>query len=115
MPITYVHEMVHSGAETLSNQLANSPVAKAGPSGQVKMAFVATDGTNTGFARGRKSGRIVIPEGSHAVPTGTADNMQLDSRHVIYSGSLLPDEEIDLEVVAATASTSRVLVVIDGM
>lgn len=114
MPITYVHEMVHSGAETLSNQLANSPVSKAGPSGQVKAAFVATDGTNTGFMRGRKSGRIIIPEGSHALPTGTADSMQLDSRHVIYAGTLLAEEEIDLEIVAAAASTSRVIVVIDG-
>jgi len=107
---TYIHEMVHTGAETLTNQLNGTAVQKAGKSGLVRAAYVSSDGTSTATMRGKKSGRSVIPPGSHACQVAIASWGQSIGEQVVYEAQLEPDEEIDLEVIAATASTSAVLV-----
>lgn len=107
---TYVHEMVHSGAETLNDQLAGTAVAVAGKSGRVRAAYVGSDGTSTATLKGRKSGREIIPSGSHAAQMTLADYGQGLGQQMIYEGFVEPNEELDLQVVAATASTSAVVV-----
>lgn len=113
MSTTYIHEMVHGGAETLSNQLNGTAVQKVGESGRVAAAYVSSDGTSTATLRGKKSGRSVIPPGSHACQNTLADWGRDVGQQVVYEAILEPNEELDLEVIAATASTSAVLVRID--
>lgn len=105
MPL-FFHEMVHSGAETLSNQLSGTPVAQAGPSGVVKACFGASEGGNTAKLVGRVSGRVVIPGGSHPARQESANSLDFDSQDFIFSGSVNPNEELDLEVISAAASTT---------
>lgn len=113
MSTTYVHEMVHAGAETLTNQLNGTAVQRAGETGWVRAAFVSSDGTNTATVRGKKSGRSVIPPGSHAGQKTLADwGVQL-GQEFIYEAQLEPNEEIDAEVVAIGASTSALAIRID--
>jgi len=103
---TYVHEMVHSGAETLNDQLAGTAVAFAGPSGRVRAAFVSSDGTNTATLKGRESGKEVIPATSHASQNTLADWGRDMGQQFIYEAYVNPNEALDAQVVAATASTS---------
>jgi len=111
--ITYVHEMVHSGAETLTNQLNGTAVQRAGENGIVRAAYVSSDGTSTATVRGKKSGRSVIPPGSHAAQMTLADYGQSLGQQMIYEAILEPGEEIDAEVIAASASTSALVIRID--
>lgn len=113
MSITYVHEMVHTGAETLSNQLNGTAVQRAGESGVVRAAYVSSDGTSTATVRGKKTGRSVIPPGSHACQNTLADWGRDMGQQFIYEALLEPGEEIDAEIVAATASTSALVIRID--
>lgn len=107
---TYVHEMVHSGAETLNDQLAGTAVATAGRNGHVRAAYFGSDGTSTATLKGRFSGKEIIPSGSHACQMTLADMGQGVANQFIYEGFVNPGEELDLQVVAATASTSAVAV-----
>jgi len=113
MSVTYVHEMVHTGAETLSNQLNGTAVQRAGDSGWVRAAYVSSDGTSTATVRGKKTGRSVIPPGSHALQKTLADWGFNAGQDMIYEALLEPGEEIDAEVIAATASTSALIIRID--
>lgn len=103
---TYNHEMVHTGAETLTNQLNGTAVQQVGRGRRVAAAFVSSDGTNTATVRGKKSGINVIPPGSHACQMTLADMGQGIGQQYLYEALLEEGEEIDAEVVAATASTS---------
>ena len=106
---TYVHETVHSGAETLNDQLAGTAVAFAGATGTVRAAFAASDGTNTATLKGGTSGREIIPSGSHAAQRTLADmGAHLEGDFFIYEGQVEPGERLDLQIVAAAASTSAV-------
>lgn len=107
---TYNHEMVHSGAETLNDQLSGTAVAVAGRTGRVWAAFTSSDGTNTATLKGRKTGREIIPSGSHACQMTLADMGQGILQQYIYEGVVEAGEELELQVVAATASTSLVSV-----
>lgn len=107
---TYVHEMVHTGAETLNDQLAGTAVAFAGPSGRVRAAYVASDGTNTATLKGRESGKEIIPATSHAAQNTLADWGRSLGEQFIYEGYVTPGEPLDLQVVAITASTGAVAV-----
>ena len=113
MAKTYVHEMVHAGAETLNDQLSGTAVAFAGPTGVVRASFAASDGTNTATLKGRESGLEVIPSGSHAAQRTLADVGDTMVRGFIYTGRVRPNEPLDLQVVAAAASTSVVAVSLD--
>lgn len=113
MSVTYIHEMVHSGAETLTNQLNGTAVSQAGPTGLVRAAWVSSDGTNTATVRGKKSGKSIIPPGSHACQNTFADWGRDIGQQFVYEGFLEPGEEIDAEVVAIGASTSALAIKID--
>lgn len=113
MSVTYIHEMVHSGAETLTNQLNGTAVQRAGESGIVSAAFVSSDGTNTATVRGKKTGRSVIPPGSHACQNTLADWGRDIGQQFVYTALLEPGEEIDAEVIAVGASTSALAIRID--
>lgn len=106
---TYLHEMVHGGAETLNDQLAGTAVAFAGRSGRVRAAYVSSDGTSTATLKGRTSGKEVLPAGTHATQRTLADNGPTVN-DFLYDGFVDPGEPLDLQVVAATASTSNVTV-----
>lgn len=113
MSVTYNHEMVHAGAETLTNQLNGTAVQQAGKGRRVVAAFVSSDGTNTATVRGKKNGTTIIPPGSHACQMTLADMGQGLGQQYLYEGILEEGEEIDAEVVAATASTSLLSIRID--
>lgn len=106
----YNHEIVHSGAETVNDQLSGTAVAVAGRTGRVRAAFVSSDGTNTATLKGRSSGKEIIPSGSHACQMTLADMGQGMAQQYIYDGLVNPGEELDLQVVAIGASTSLVSV-----
>lgn len=107
---TYNHEMVHTGAETLTDQLAGSAVKAAGKTGYVRAAYVSSDGTSTATLKGRRTGKEIIPAGSHALQRTLADYSGQLVEAFIYEGFVDPWEELDLTVTAATASTSAVCV-----
>lgn len=107
---TYVHEMVHSGAETLNDQLSGTAVTFAGPSGRVRAAYVSSDGTSTCTLKGRESGKEVIPATSHAAQNTLADWGRSLGEQFIYEAFVNPGEPLDLQVVAISASTSAVAV-----
>lgn len=113
MSKTYAHEMVHSGAETLNDQLSGTAVALAGPSGLVRAAYFGSDGTSTATLKGRRSGKEIIPSGSHALQGTLADMGFAMQCGFLYEGFVDANEELDLQVVAATASTSQVVVRVD--
>lgn len=107
---TYSHEMVHAVAETLNDQLSGTAVAVAGRSGLVRAAFVSSDGTNTATLKGRRSGKEIIPSGSHAQQMAIAEYGVGVANQFIYEGRVDPGEELDLQVIALTASTTQVVV-----
>lgn len=102
--------MVHTGAETLNDQLSGTAVAFAGPQGRVRAAYVSSDGTSTATLKGRESGKEVIPATSHAAQKAIAGWGDSIGEQFIYEGFVNPGEPLDLQVVAATASTSAVAV-----
>lgn len=102
--------MVHTGAETLNDQLAGSAVAFAGRSGRIRAAYFGSDGTSTATLKGRNSGKEIIPTGSHCCQMTLADYGQGLVNQFIYEGFVDPGEPLELQVVAATASTSAVAV-----
>ena len=107
---TWVHEMVHSGGETLTDQLSSAPpsIKRVGARGKIKMAFMASDGTNT--ATVLAGGIEVIPAGSHATVQPVA-NLEVNALNFIYQVRARPGAEIDATVVAATASTSVLAII----
>lgn len=113
MSITYNHEIVHTGAETVTNQLNGTAVQQAGKGRRVAAAFVSSDGTNTATLRSKRTGTYVIPAGSHACQMTLADMGQGLGQQYIYEAIIEADDELDLEVIAAGASTSLVSVRID--
>lgn len=113
MSKTYAHEMVHAGGETLNDQLSGTAVAFAGSTGFVRASYASSDGTSTATLKGRESGLEVIPAGSHALQRTLADYGDTAGRGFIYQGRVKPGEPLDLQVVAAAASTSMVIVTVD--
>lgn len=113
MSKSYVKEVVHAGAETVNDQLAGTAVAFAGNSGFVRASFASSDGTNSATLKGRESGWEVIPSGSKALQRTLADVGDTAARGFVYSGRVKPGEPLDLQIVAATASTSVVIVSLD--
>lgn len=109
---TYYHEMVHSGAETLTNQLAGTAVATVGSTGTVRASFAASDASNTATLKVRDTGQEIIPSGSHPNVQAAANAQTMDAQDFVYQASGLPaGANLDLEVVAAAASSSTVAVI----
>jgi hypothetical protein len=110
---TYSTVNVHGSAEVVSNALSGTPVALAGPSGRVYAAFTCNKDATASLV-GRSSGRYIIPTGSHAQ---TFSATALENGHrtgdFIYFNTVTPNEELDLEITASAASTSRVTIKVD--
>lgn len=105
---TFVQDRISSGAETVTDQLAGTAVAFAGPTGRVSAAAVCTLATTTVLLKGRLSGKEVIPNGSSAVVSGALTALDLNSTHFIYEGDVEPGEPLELTIVAAGACTTLV-------
>lgn len=107
---TYVHSVAHSGSETLTDQLANTPVSRVGPSGRVQVAIQSAKAEDT-YEVALEDGSVIVPEGCHANILGAADTGVLDSTAFIHDVRGLPvGAKILLTIVAAAASESRVAV-----
>lgn len=107
---TYVHTIAHSGAETISDQLSGTAVARVGPTGRVQAAFAAAKAENTARLY-TAEGIDIIPDGSHPNIMGAADTYKISGNDFIYDVSgLPPGAELLLELVAAAASESSVAV-----
>ena len=109
---TYYHEMVHSGAETLTNQLQGTAVYTVGASGTVRASFASSDATNVATLKVRDSGQEIIPSGSHPNVQAAANAQTQNAQDFVYQASgLQPGANLDLEVVAASAGSSVVAVI----
>lgn len=107
---TYVVGRTASGAETVTDQLAGTPVAFAGPSGLVEAAFVATLFTTEAVLRGRESGIEVIPSGSAATIPGAVTALRLTRDDFLYAGRVKPGEPLELAITHAAAGTALVAI-----
>lgn len=109
---TYYHEMVHSGSETLSNQLSGTAVATVGSNGTVRASFASSDATNTATLKVRDTGQEIIPSGSHPNVQAAANAQTQNAQDFVYQASGLPaGANLDLEVVAVSAGSSVVAVI----
>lgn len=113
MAITFVKGFTHTGAETITNQLNGTAVQRAGETGLVRAMFVSTLFTTQATLRGKTSGKSIIPPGSAAGPKALTDQGDSMGQQFIYEGFVDPNEELDLQVVAAAAATSLVGIKID--
>jgi len=107
---TYVATIVHSGAETVNDQLSGTAVARVGPSGRVQAAFGCSKAETTARLY-TAEGIDIIPDGSHPNIMGAADTYRISGNDFIYDVSgLPPGTHLLLELVAAAASESTVAV-----
>lgn len=113
MSVTYNHAVTSGGAGTSSDQLAGTAVEFAGKTGRVRAAFVSTLTTTTATLKGAKSGKEIIPSGSHAIASGAITALANGTQHFIYDGFVDPGERLDLAVVNAATETWNVTVRID--
>lgn len=105
---TYVHDRTATGAETVTDQLAGTAVAFAGPTGRVTAAFCATLITTTALLKGRNSGREIIPNGSSASVSGALTALSLEASDFIYEGMVEPGEPLELTITHAAAGSCLV-------
>lgn len=106
----YIHLRTSSGAETVTDQLAGTPVNVAGRTGRVKAAVVSTLTTTRITLKGRKSGRAIC-DNTFTPVTGALTALDLNANHFIFEGQVEPGEELDLEVVAAAAASTLIGVI----
>lgn len=104
---TYIHLRTSTGAETVTDQLAGTPVKKAGPSGVVRAAVVCTLTTTRVTLKGRNSGKTII-DNSYTPVSGALAALDLNSTHFVFEGKVDPNEELELEIVAAAACSTLV-------
>lgn len=105
---TFVQDRIASGAETVTDQLAGTAVAFAGPTGHVSAAAVCTLATTTVLLKGRVSGKEIIPAGSSASVSGALTALSIQSIDFIYEGDVTPGEPLELQITAAGACTTLV-------
>lgn len=108
MAVTFVQDRISAGAETVTDQLAGTAVAFAGPTGRVVAAAVCTLATTTILLKGRLSGKEIIPNGSSATVAGALTALHLDASDFIYEGVVDPNEPLELQITAAAACTTLV-------
>lgn len=107
---TYVYGQTSGGAGTTTDALAGTAVRKAGRKGIVRAAAASTLTTTTYLLKGRQSGIEIIPNGSKANVIGPITAQVLDAQSMVYSGQVMPDEDLELTVVRAGTETTLVLV-----
>lgn len=109
---TYIKVRTASGAETVTDQLAGTAVAFAGPKGIVRACGYATVKTHTFLLKGRTSGTEIMPNGTATqgligvASTGT-DSL-ITAQSFIYAGRVVPGEPLELTIVAAAAGDAWV-------
>lgn len=109
--ITYIKIRTAAGAETVTDQLAGTAVAFAGPRGIVRAAALATVKTHTFLLKGRNTGREIIPNGSApqgVIGSTSYTNGMLDAQAFIFEGRVQPGEPLELTIVAAAAGDAFV-------
>lgn len=111
---TYVHAVTSSGAETITNQLAGTAVARAGSTGFVQACFAASDADFTAKLIGRESGIQIIPSGSHPNVTAAANVKTISRPQMIFFGNTRPNEELELEITASAAGDTVVAVYVEA-
>jgi hypothetical protein len=107
---TFVKARIAGAAETATDQLAGTAVAFAGPGGRVRAGFVSVLSTTTGTLKGRNSGKEIIPKGSAAGAKAITDLGADAAQQFIYDGLVVPGEPLELEIIAAGATTTLVFV-----
>jgi len=113
MSVTYNHAVTSGGAGTSADQLAGTAVEFAGKTGRVRASFVSTLTTTTATLKGSKSGKEIIPAGSHALTHGAITALGGDVNTFIYDGFVEPGERLDLSVVNIATETWQVAVRLD--
>jgi len=105
---TFVQDRISTGAETVTDQLAGTAVAFAGPTGHVVAGAVCTLATTTILLKGRNSGKEIIPSGSTPSVSGALTALSLRAYDFIYEGDVTPGEPLELTIIAAAACTTLV-------
>jgi hypothetical protein len=96
---TFVKATTSGGAATVTDQLAGTAVAFAGPKGIVRAAFGSTLTTTTALLKGRNSGKEIIPNGSAPCVIGPITAQVLDGPTFIFEGVVTPGEPLELTIV----------------
>lgn len=104
---TFIKLRTASGAETVTDQLAGTAVAFAGPRGIVRAWAISTVKTATFLLKGRNSGREIIPNGSAGQGIGVT-SYPIDATFFMFSGQVQPGEPLELTIVAAGAQDAWV-------
>jgi hypothetical protein len=107
---TFVKARIAAGAETVTDQLAGTAVAFAGPSGRVRAGALSVLSTTTLTLKGRNSGKEICPKGTTAVASALTAIGDKIGDVMIYEGFVTPGEPLELEIVAAAATTTLVAV-----
>lgn len=110
MAVTYVYNQTSGGAGTSTDQLAGTPVYKAGPKGLVRAAVSSTLTTTDFLLKGRLSGREVIPNGSAANIIGPITAQELRTDAFIFEAFVTPGEELELTIVRIGTETLMVAI-----
>lgn len=106
---TFIQARVSAGAETVTDQLAGTAVALAGPSGLVRACFRSTVGTTRALLKGRLSGNEIIPNNSFPSDISVGQGVgPIDGTQFIFEGKVTPNEPLELTIVAAAACTTFV-------
>jgi len=105
---TFIKVMVHSGAETLTDQLSGTPVSTVGNLGRVQAVLCCSDELTVATLKGRQSGIEVIPDGSGPNLAGAADGQEFGNGHFVFDASgLTPGEDLDFDITTLAASSSK--------
>jgi hypothetical protein len=107
---TFVKSRIAAGAETVTDQLAGTAVAFAGPTGRVRAGAMSVLSTTTLTLKGRNSGIEIVPKGSFAVAQAITAIGDKIGDVMIYEGFVKPGEPLELEIIAAAATTTFVAV-----
>lgn len=105
---TFIHLRTSAGAETVTDQLAGTAVALAGPTGNVRAGFVSTLTTTEVLLKGRNSGIEIIPNGCNAPVSGALTALDLNANHFVFEGRVQPNEPLELQIVAGGACSTLV-------
>jgi hypothetical protein len=107
---TFVQSRIAAGAETVTDQLAGTAVAFAGPTGRVRAGAISVVTTTKILLKGRNSGKEIIPNNSFAVASALTALGDKIGDVMIYEGFVDPKEPLELTIVAAAATTTFVAV-----
>lgn len=111
MATTYIKLRTASGAETVTDQLAGTAVAFAGPKGIVRACVFSSVKTGTFLLKGRNSGLEIVPNGCSPqglITAATGTESQIKASAFIFQAQVLGGEPLELTIVAAAAQDAWV-------